>query len=113
MTISTIALTVPTYADTHQPSEDTVLIIELSKLAWAKLLRILMRKYSFVKDKRSHPSMKAPSSIPSSPPQWAAVQDEGHRLPMSASTKPAASTHVHPPSCDVMPPHTFTHPHVT
>ena len=55
MTTSAIAHTVPTYADAHQPSEDTVLIIELSKLAWAKLLRILMRKYSFVKDKKKSP----------------------------------------------------------
>ena len=44
MTTSAIAHTVPTYADGHQPSEDTVLNIELSKLAWTKLLRTLKRK---------------------------------------------------------------------
>ena len=55
---------VPTSSKGHQPSEDTVLNIELAKSRLGELLRTLERKDIIVKAKRSRPSSKAPSSIP-------------------------------------------------
>ena len=54
---------VPTPSESHPPSEETVLNIELAKSRLGELLRTLERKDTKVKAKGSRPPSAAPSSM--------------------------------------------------